>query len=234
MRGLRWIPLDDQHAHRCTHIEGHYTKYTLTQSPPTTTFLPPWYRLRYYPGAGVTTRWQIVTCRDYAVFAPTSIRGERWRVFYVNVEARWANKHLDMAAEDSRSFRSRPRMEFRAPMLCSRWNIVRYPIIKIITLPLCNSIRSAYLEMNLVCFFFYYYYWTNRGGWKLWEASLVKFWFGILFFFFFFRWRVIQINFSCCLSKWGEEKLLRKLGRKFWLTLEKCERSRSVYQRSSH
>lgn len=56
VRGLRWIPLDDQHAHRCTHIEGHYTKYTLTQSPPTTTFLPPWYRLRYYPGAGVTTR----------------------------------------------------------------------------------------------------------------------------------------------------------------------------------
>lgn len=132
-------------------------------------------------------------------------------------------------------FASRPRMEFRAPMLCSRWNIVRYPIIKIITLPLCNSIRSAYLEMNLVCFFFFfYYYWTNRRGWKLWEASLVKFWFGILFFFFFFRWRVIQINFSCCLSKWGEEKLLRKLGRKFWLTLEKCERSRSVYQRSSH
>lgn len=124
---------------------------------------------------------------------------------------------------------------FARPMLRSPWNIVRYPIIKIITLPLCNSIRSAYLEMNLVCFFFFfYYYWTNRRGWKLWEASLVKFWFGILFFFFFFRWRVIQINFSCCLSKWGEEKLLRKLGRKFWLTLEKCERSRSVYQRSSH
>lgn len=74
---------------------------------------------------------------------------------------------------------------FARPMLRSPWNIVRYPIIKIITLPLCNSIRSAYLEMNLVCFFFFFIIIGRIGEGENCE-KLRSLSFDLVFFFSFF------------------------------------------------
>lgn len=61
VRGLRWIPLDDQRtaAHRCTHSKDT-TKYTLTQSPPTTTFPLPFPLIS--PTTYATTPHGVTTC----------------------------------------------------------------------------------------------------------------------------------------------------------------------------